>query len=34
MVRERNDDSARKMFHVSLAYLFAVFLALLIDLVL
>jgi len=33
VVRERSEESARAMFHVSLSYLFAVFLALLIDLV-
>ena len=33
VLRERSDASARSMFRVSLAYLFALFLAMLVDLV-
>jgi len=34
VLRERTDQAARRMFHVSLAYLFALFLAMLVDLAL
>jgi heme O synthase-like polyprenyltransferase len=31
VVRERSDTAARRAFHVSLVYLFALFLAMLVD---
>ena len=31
VLRERTEDAARRMFHVSLVYLFALFLAMLVD---
>ena len=33
VMRQRSDEAARKMFHVSLAYLFSLYLAMLIDLI-